>query len=64
MHAACTAPPVMCVWRDAEDEPAEPTCVSAGSTEHVLHAQLRAGDLRHHRDEALTDLRGGSMNLD
>ncbi len=31
-HAACTAPPVMYVWRDAEDEPAEPTCVSAGST--------------------------------
>ena len=32
MHAACTAPPVMCVWREAEEEPAEPTWVSAGST--------------------------------
>ena len=32
MHAACTAPPVMCVWREALEDPAEPTCVSAGST--------------------------------
>ena len=31
-QAACTAPPVMCVCRDADDDPAEPIWVSAGNT--------------------------------
>ena len=35
-----------------------------GQHEHVLHAQLGARDLPHHRDEALTDLGGRSVNLD
>ena len=31
-QATLTAPPVIIVWREAEDEPAVPTWVSAGST--------------------------------
>ena len=63
MHAACTAPPVMCVWREAEDEPAEPTCVSAGSTSTFCTPSSVRAIWRHHRHEALADLRGRSMNL-
>ena len=31
-QAALTAPPVIQVWREADEEPAEPTWVSAGGT--------------------------------
>ena len=34
-----------------------------GQHQHVLHAQLRARDLRHHGHEPLADLRGSGVDL-
>ena len=59
-QAARTAPPVMYVCRDADVDPALPTAVSAVAMVTRSHAQLGAGDLRLHGDQALADLgRGG-----
>ena len=60
-HAASTAPPLIHVWRDADVEPAEPTC-GVDAVEHdVVDAEDRAGDLRGDRDEPLADLGGGEL---
>ncbi len=56
MHAAWTAPPVMWVWREALEDAGGADLRVRGQHQHVLDAQLRPRDLRHHRHEALTDL--------
>ena len=60
-QAASTAPPLIHVWRDADVDPADPICVSIGSSTTVVDAEHGAGDLLGDRDEALADLGGGEL---
>ena len=57
-----TAPPVTYVCREAEVEPAEPTCGVGRVDGHLGDAQLGAGDLRVDGDAALADLRHGGVD--
>ena len=62
-QAALTAPPVIQLWRDADEEPAEPTWVSAGRTT-TRSTPSSAGDLGLEGDQALADLGGRGVDLD
>ena len=46
MQAACTAPPLIQVWRDADDEPADPTPVSirSSTTSSTPSTSRRSGE--------------------